>query len=1447
MVDNTLDVNNMTDDELATMVAGTGEDVIGNQEEVIAELTQEQAIVDKELVAVSEKRTPDEVQQLQQQKEVIEVDADGKPVHTLDSKYSPLYNIEEQALLDVISPDYVAPDYVQEYQGDPYAKEWLLPHVMRSYNSVHSGTTAFYNEIASQNWDKDPEFNVFDTIKKQEEQRKTSYDVDETVYLAKSRNYENFLLRQTQIGQLRKSQEVMNQRGTAANLIAGAVGTIVDVDMLLPAAKAVKIANTSKRAAKLINTLEGAKSGAITGVSANLAAGAVLAQTNPYYNEDDIMADVAMGALLGGTLGAVAGGLHGPDTADTVRYNDKGELEFTTDVDTIVDNVKKEYTKFEGQVDHSNMKEMPTTGADRLARSRAAQKQLEADLEPTSRVTTDGTTKVSDEARTTLADDVAARKAEERTPIEKNLENYSPAYKANKLATDDFKAFINVKGLAKKAEAEALPKKKDVLDTVVTGKVEEAKAPSIPTIKASNELITSINTRLAELYDTPKLSTPKVVSMNFKGDRATSVTTINKFGTETTLKGDEATNMVAAIRDMSYLDTSSALAKTPLDKRLVFKEDVDNINKYVIDLGTDATRLLKNEHSIMARSIVNKLVDTVTGDNSLQGQSAAMLKLGYETEYSVGLTFYKDNIHTRATQLESEDTFAKIFSKGGVYFADTSAHAKAQKEVSELLSDLDLGKGATMQSLREDLDSILNTHSKKLGSLSSDETFKASMRDLAKKYNIPEETLNATVGITMMTRSVLDSWKNPVKDSPDVLPVLGTDKLDEGYYQPQAANPEVINELLRNGATVDSIEGALAEAYYEGMRYRNKGMDDAQMRSEANIVAAAVTGRALAAPSLTAVEFAAKDTTAYLSNYIKLNPNMSQTAKDLVDDVLGTLKNEKTTPSVLKDRVPFDRTLEVTIKNKDGSTQVMKAGNMLKTPGLNQWIMYANRASGIAAMASKGINSEAQLNSIRKAMKQELDKSGIIASDAQKTELLVESLIAEIKSEPSPLSARHSSEMVKLVNSAKSAFSSSTLNMLGFAQIGEYGLIANGVNLRANMKNLGIESLFSKQSNEATSRTISYLNEMGTNSEMITLMRSPLMSNIEETGIGSFSKYWDKFSEVTHGVQRKFFGHQLVLNHQRNYSWLNSMTNIVDTLQKNDWQLTKKLKNKGWTEDVTAIIKREYDAGRMYMDDGALRLNYKGQDISDFLSTHDRIRLTSMLRSIEESTQILRPLPGQSFMATKDPMVGLLAHLQSYTLASLNNVLIRNTKYADASTIALVMSTAFASTMAAYAKAFVEGKTENVDVKNAIFKYNSLMAVPGMGMDFLADTVGKESWRVSPDYDSSGSYNVPLLSYLGKVMNLPASVFNILTLNGVSSQDARTLKATLPLFNNPFFARTINNYIDGQKEQERLARNEQKRIDKLQTKVDVLEQTEQRTRAEESERQDALETLTSLR
>ena len=1466
MVDDTLNINSMTEADLATMIAGTGEDVIGNEEEVIAELTQEQAMIDKEFPDLYAERTPEEIDQLTKTKEIREVDAEGNPIHSLQLKHSPLYSLDEQAMIDSLDTTFVDPEFVKEFVHDPNEDDNLLPHVINSYNSIYGSVKSITDTIATRNWETDPEFDAFKASKEWEERNKTSLTPEEAGYLIGANNADNFRVKLNRLASLKESQEVMAKRGTADNLLYGMLGTVVDVDMLLPLASVNKAMKMSKNATKLVNTLKGATAGAVSGAAANVAAGVALAETNPYYKESDIIADFAMGTALGGTLGALAGHLHTPyTTMDNVLVQEDGSLVYKPEVDEAIDGIRELYGRFDDQTEHSNLSAAPTVGEDVLARARAVEatrKPSDVSIKEDATITPEGTTKAPEEA-------VIDSETTKLTESEQNVLEYSSKWNnedIHKLKDADFKLFVNVKGISAKAQVDTLPTKRELkaAKDALPKKVE-----SLPRVKASEDLINTINTRLNKLYNNKDVVQPTVTKLTFTGDKATSITTVNKFGQETTFKGDDAEVMAGRVKQLMYIDADASMSKMLPENRIAYQKDIDTIYNSLSDKGTNFKRLLDNGHSLAATSLTHTLIETATGDNTIGGMSAVRLTEGYVASYSHGFEMVKEAINDRATEIAKQSTYMKVLKKLNVEIADTKHHAKAQKELSNLISDLHLQKGVEMQKLRADLDIILDKYKDAGGNLVARTDIAKEANAIAAKYNQPAATIRAVIGSALSTRKQLYSWQKPVVSAPDVLPVLGTKDLEPDYHQPQMMNHDVFNKWLKQGVKRGSydnifeqdlnkrVDGTLVEAvyngYYEGLRHKNPGMDDLEMRKQAAVVADAVVGRAISIADANTTSFAAKDTTGFINDYFQRNPNLNDATKALVTDVLEGLQNEKATASFLKNRVPFDRTKKVSLKLGDGTTRSFDAGDFMVSPTPYHMVTQMSRSAGVAALASKGINSEAQLLAIKRVMKKELDGSGIDPKQGEKINLIYDSMLARIKAEPAPLSAISGDDFVAIMNTVKAAFSSAALNGLVFAQIGEFAQVGAGVSLRTNMHNMGITKWFDKSSKMELEQTLQDLKTLTMDQDIIAFFESPTRIAMEETGVGTIHEKADKFFEVTQSFQRQFFGHQLMMSKQRQIAWLNSLANAVTTLDKSNWTITDKLRQKGWTEDGIRILKRELDAGRMFRSkSGAVSLNYKGiMNIGEVMPFEDTVILTSMLRGIEKSQQLLRPLAGQDFVAMTDPKMAVMTHLQSYTISTFNNTLLRQLRNKDREGLTLILTSAFASTMAAYIKAYVEGKDEDLEFQHAMFKYNSLLAVPGMGMDAIADALDMSDLRVTPDYDMSGSYNVPLLSYLGKIMSLPEALVNMVTLQGLTSQDVRTMKATLPLFNNPFSARFINMYIDSLKDKEKQVRAEKRRMEQEtitnMPSAEKAQRTLDKLEARPEEAASELETLTSLR
>lgn len=1419
--------------ELEQSIVGDGTDVIGDEAEVSAQLAAEQDMIEQEFGETISTPSSDT-----SNLEVKEVDVDGRDV-TRPFKHE--YRIEEQEILNMISPEYEAPEFTDFYEGEQ-EKGNLTAAVIKSYNSVYRGTKALAGELITTNWEKDPSFDVREALKTSATEG-YQFNHDEIDYLTRSNNLDNYEYRLMQVDELRKAQNVMAQHGTVANLTAGLIGTMVDVDMLLPSIKMAKITSSATRLNRLENTLSRAKLGAVEGAKANVATGTVLAQSNPYYSEDDIVADFAMGIGLGSMLGAITGGISNPQDVP-LSINEKGELVTSKEFDDSIEGIKEYYNRFEGQEAHSDVSRMPVTGNDVIKRAKNAEANLEASRaveEPEGVKTPESTDKVTDDAV------LAPESVKAKSDIQKNLEEFSPSYKKmNKTESPDFDLFINLKGKTQSSISGTLPTKKDIKAAAT----KEGEVAPNKVVKASPELLNTVNARLKHLYETDKIKRSSISKMTFAGDTVSTLELTSPNGQKTILKGDEAEVMAGTFRDMMFIDTSASMSKMSDSNRIVYQKDIDNIIDSVSDIGTDASRLLKADESWGLSSIVNKLVETSTGDHTLGGMSAARLKEGYIQEYIHGYELFHIATNNRAYKLMDEAKKYRIFRWLGVYLSDTSFHNKAYREIADLINDLHLRKSPTKAALADNLNGIINKYYDLQGAMKTSDAMKADLERVAKEYNIPYDTLQGTVGITITSRKVLDSWKSPVKESADVLPVLGTEKLEHDWYVHQSVNPEFMNQLVADGVKIESLELAVEQAYFDGIRLKNPEMDIEVAQEKAHLVSKAVIGRTLSAPSATSVEFAAKDTTKFMKDYLKNNPNIAEENRLYIEEVLDNLKNEKSTPGLIKERVPFDRTATMELEFTDGSTQSVKAGDFLETPNMASWGLYMNRSSGIAALASKGINSESQLNSIKSVIQKELSNKGIDEKRIAKLELLYDTMIAAIKSEPAPLSATRSTDSVKIYNSIKQAFGSSVLNNLFLPQLAEYANVIKGISIRGGMRNMGLDKLNAADS-KTRGRTIASLEEIVGNGNIIGLFESPMFTSLEDTGYNTFSKKVDKFFETTQTAQRKFFGHQWVTAMERRAGWMTTMSKVGLEIQAGKGEMTPALRRLGITPDLLKVINRELEAGRMYMDRDVMRMNYQEGTINHYISTEDRIRLTSALKTIEKNSQVLRPIAGTTFVAQTDPLIGIFTHLQSYNMFSLNQNIIPTVTNFDKYAANYVLTTAMASVMVAYLKAYIENKSADMEVQHAIFKYNALLSVPGMGMDLAADITGQDWMRATPDYATTSGFNVPIQSYLSKVMQVPGALWNVLTLEGLSSQDARALKTTIPLLNNPFTAGSINAYIDWRKETEKAARREANRVKRINTSVEeetrTSEERWEELNSNDFETLEAFEALDKLR
>lgn len=1365
-----------------------------------------------------------------------ELRQENKAVVSSFAKDADVYAMEQQ-----FQEGYVARDQLEddEFRTTDYDVDDLIAAQFRQNNAVYNMIRHVEMQFSTENRNYDESFNP---IQEAQKFMDVFGDIEQQEYLYGANNRENFQARLQRLSQDEKDFEIMSHFGDYSNLMTGFLSAAVDIDILIPGIQSYKLAKTSSKTARLLNRLQNAAKGAGSGIAANAATGLVLAETNPSYTKGDMIADLVLGGALGGLIGGLSKGDYDPRY---IKRDADGDID-VKDLDNYHQSVKNTVDAFEGQTIHSKVEGPFVTPEDGILRS-FNNPVLRSGVDPTSikalsdvgiagikklsRVAADRVSKMTPEAQDFL------------TPKKTSDTNYSKFI-------EDIKARVESRVLTQDPD-EVLPQG-DLKPSEGVVKAPEGdstiKTPKEP-VGMSEAALNDINTTLKTIHGK---GLPEVNDIITKGDEVLEVSFTYPDGRTTKYLDDEAAYMADVIRSQTLIDTSAALNKAERKHFIEAQKRYENELKEIHDLGTDFAEGLKQKDSLVLRDFMLKITSSATGNNALTGLNAATIKNGVRNYLQQPFSVYQSALKLRGEELMTLDPEKTMLRHNRYYTADKRPFNRAAREVSELISDINLAKSQRDIELGAELENLMNTYVDRARLIDNRE-FNDAVKAIASKYKINKHVLTAAVGQNMVAWRSIDSMKTPPVEDINAGPVRGTESLERSFYQPQKASSDIIQDMKRSGYDIEEIRKVFYEGYYNGIQLKNPEMDLDDVEAIAKLHANSITGRYWEVGKTKAGD--ASDFTKFteeIDNYIRSNVNLDDAVKEDLYQLKQSLEVDAATPSFLKTVTPFDRTVEVPVYNKlTGETSKMKAGDVMTPVDSDTWTMYINRVAGEVSLASKGIKGREELSTIRKLIKNEMNATGKYAPEQVDSKLeLFDAIKSQMLSEPNP-NIDNTSAPVFWFRAMKRALNLAVLNKLFVPQLAETAVVLSGLPIKRSLDYMGFAAL-SQQKKAVLRNNFRTLEEISVNFEVLEHFNSPQMGYVEEFGHSSARQKVMHVLDVGEQAQRRMFFMNNVMNFQRKVAWLGTMESTIIKANKSDWKLTKRMANQGMTQEVLDIIKREVDSNRIILDKDGIVLNYDGYDISNTIGRDGLIKLSGVLQTIQDSEKILRPPVGQSNKALQQPFISALTTLKSYPLHSFNSLLLRHWEYKDASTAGLVASTAIISYAAAYLKMAIEGKdTDELKMVEGMMKYNSLGGTLGMMIDATGKTLDIDALKMSPDYGRNATFSLPVVDYMNNVSQIPRVMLNAAGGNMTAADMSVVNGVAGFITQNPFTAALSNNLRDNLRESERVQRLEARRAKRAEEKAakeqeaaaQVEQPLEQQAQTPEAEALQVLETF----
>lgn len=1321
-----------------------------------------------------------------------------------------VYAMEQQ-----FQEGYVAREVLddKEFRTTDYDADDLIAAQFRQNNAVYSMIRHIEMQFSTESRNYDESFNP---VQEAQNYMDIFGDVSQQEYLFGANNKENFQARLQRLSQDQKDFEIMSHFGDYSNLMTGFLSAAVDIDILIPGIQSYKLAKSSAKTARLLNRLENAAKGAGSGITANAATGLVLSETNPSYTKGDLVADLVLGGALGGLIGSFS---KGDFDNRYVKRDADGDID-ASNLDGYHQSVKDTVDAFEGQSVHSKVEGPFVTPTDGVLRS-LKNPVLRSGIDPTaikalsdvgiegikklSRVASERVSKMTPEAQDFL------------TPKKTTDTNYSKFI-------EDIKAKVESRVVTKDPD-EVLPQG-EIRASEATTKTPEGKT----TTEAPKETVGMPEAALNDINMTLKTvhgkGLPEVNDIVTKGDEVLEVSFNYPDGKTVKYVNEEAAYMADVIRSQTLIDTSTALNKAERKHFIEAQKRYENELKDISDLGTDFAEGLKQKDSLVLRDFMLKITSSATGNNVLTGMNAATIKNGVRSYLQQPFSVYQSALKLRGEELMTLNSEKTMLRHNRFFTTDKRPFNNASREVSELISNINLSKSDEFVALGNDLEGLMSVYIDKARLIDNKE-FNAAVKVLADKYKINKHVLTAAVGQNMVAWRSIDSMKTPPVEDINAGPVRGTEELERSFYQPQKASEDIVQDYKRNGYDIKEVRKVFYEGYFSGLQLKNPDMKIEDAEAIANLHANSITGRYWEVGKTKAGD--AGDFTKFtqeIDNYINSNVNLDIAVKEDLYQLKQSLEVDAATPSFLKSVTPFDRTVEVEMTNSlTGQTSKVKAGDMMQPVDSDTWTMYINRVAGEVSFASKGIKGREELSTIRKLIKNEMNASGKYSHEQVNSKLeLFDAIKSQMLSEPNP-NIDNSSAPVFWFRAMKRALNLAVLNKLFVPQLAETAVVLSGLPIKRSLDYMGFAAL-SQQKRAVISNNFRTLEEISVNFEVLEHFNSPQMGYVEEFGHATARQKVMHTLDVGEQAQRRMFFMNNVMNFQRKVAWLGTIESTILKANKSDWKLTNRMANQGMTQEVLDIIKKEVNANRIILDKDGVVLNYDGYDISNTIGRDGLIRLSGVLQTIQDSEKILRPPVGQSNKSLQQPFISALTTLKSYPLHSFNSLLLRHWEYKDASTLGLVTSTAMISYAAAYLKMLIEGKdTDELKMVEGMMKYNSLGGTLGMAIDGMGKTLDIDALKMSPDYGRNATFSLPVVDYMNNLTQLPRVLLN--TAQGeFTSADMGVLNGVGGFVTqNPFTAGMSNSLRDNLRENERVQRLEERRAKRAAERAEKEEQT----------------------
>lgn len=1435
-------------DVTADQVVGQATD-LPEEEELIA-FQEEQASIEEEFGLEDSNEEGVTEEKKEEVPTETEVDEDGNSAW------------DRHQLERYFSPDFIDPNLVPE--SLERTEDSVLGASIRQNNALYRLTKNAAMNYLTDNNKEDDSFNVLEEYKKIQDEFPGSREQN---YLFKANNPENFMSRVFQLRDDNRDRLTLSQNGAATTFAAGAISAVVDIDMLIPQLAIAKLASKSVRVGNLVNRLGKVGTGMASGAAANLVTGIGLQKTDPSYTDGDLVMDTILGTSLGGFFGGLQRGHFTAEQLnkiDGVEIKANGEVNIK-DLDTVMDSQARAWNNIDKGGDHSLDSTMPVSSYDSVLRAYAMDKKINKMIGE-AKLTRGRVTQIAEAVEKEFGKEFRITKAER-----KGILTEAKAAARKGLAPEDVYDQLSFKSelYRKHFGGEKSPAMERFLtsgtDIEAPTKVERPLAEGEAVVEEVTEVEAGVvREQVAEGKEVrldPKeldVINKTLRSNHRKGIKQIEDLTYSKAG-EPFLKlrdskgniskysGENAKQMLNNLRDLVIADYDSGLARTTNSTRVAANKRFLEVIRNVPEIFTDFSKVLKEDKSITLKKFGDDMLVSALGDNLIGGTSVHTIKEGVMTEMSHGYSLMFDATRKLSNQRVNAKSKKSVILNNDLLHADLTSEVDVNKEITGWLNDMYLGKTDEAVVLKRELDGLMEKYYDRGSSLVKDEALTAECQTIADRAGIDVQIARALLGQKIMASKTLDMMVDVPKNNLRAKAVEGAESIEDAeYVGPQYVSSQKMEDLRLQGHDEKEIIRATQEFYTSGILQKGEAASEKEARDLAKMVAKGAIGRAWAPSIDRQASIAANNAFAEsITEFINNNPKLPERTKGVLLNMESRLREDALESTFLKDRVPFDRTMEIEVTKLDGTTTMISGQDIMKVPDNSTWQMYMNRASGEIALASKGWDRRTIINN-RKLIKEELKQGGAPNKDIQFYTDMYDATIANTQGQPNPQSTRMGNW--GKVNLLKRLFNLNALGGVGLAQATESAVAVSHVGaINAVRRILG--DYMPKVTKKQALKDAAILEDLMTSRSVIEDMESTAFQEMEDFGRAQLSDKAHRVLTVSEEVHRKVTLAEPIKAKQRIDSWTIALDSIVNKLDKGSKNDLARLRQMQVDEHFTKILDRLFDTGILYRDKGTVRWNRPGVDIAEVLTRDDRIKFTGVLRSVEKNDFILRPQAGSADFRLANPLIGVFTHLKTYPMFSVNNVFLKNLRYADANTASLFLSTAMASYIATYLKAYAYGQdVEDIGAMDAFFRYNSALGAVGMGIDGIANITNTPSMRISPDYGRNNSMQIPLIQQLDALYGLGSLPFDVIENGGITSNNLRDIKRSVPIY-NLFTAYGINSYGNHLREEEARVRKEERAIESQRRRQERIGTIGTPAGAEKQERnkaQEAVETLQSF-